>query len=97
VFCSQPKSIEHLFFDCHFANLWRAVQVTFNIDVPISIAHVFNGWATGIGNQFRNLVLVGAATLCWVLLTSRNDIVFDNSLNKTYMQVLYQRTYWLRQ
>jgi hypothetical protein len=26
VFCSQPESIQHLFFDCHFAKfLWRVV------------------------------------------------------------------------
>jgi hypothetical protein len=93
VFCSQHESIQHLFFDCHFAKfLWRAVQVTFNIDVPISIAHVCNGWATGLGNQFRNLVPVGATTLVWALWISRNDIVFDNSLNKTYMQDLYRGT-----
>jgi hypothetical protein len=28
--------------------------------------------------------------------TSRNDLVFDNSLMKTYMQVLYCGTYWLQ-
>jgi hypothetical protein len=38
--------------------------VTFNIDVPRSVAHICNGWATGLGNQFRKLVLVGAAALC---------------------------------
>jgi hypothetical protein len=35
VFCSQPESIQHLFFNCHFAKfLWRVVQVTFNIVDP---------------------------------------------------------------
>jgi hypothetical protein len=37
---------------------------------------------------------VGAAALCWILWTSKNDIVFDNSLIKIYMQVLYRGTYW---
>jgi hypothetical protein len=55
------------------------VQVTFNIDVPIYVAHLFNGWATGMGNQFLKLVLVGAAALCWALWTSRNHMVFENS------------------
>jgi hypothetical protein len=68
VFCLYPESIQHLFFDCHFARfLWRVVQVTFNIDVPISTTHMFNGWVVGLGNQIKKLVLVGAATLCWAL------------------------------
>jgi hypothetical protein len=71
------------------------VQVTFNIDIPISVPHLFNGWATGLGVQFKKLALVEVAALCWALWTSRNDMVFDNSPMKTYMQVFYHRTYWL--
>jgi hypothetical protein len=80
----QPESIQHLFFNCHFAKfLWRAVQVAFNIDVPRSVAHICNGWPTGLGNHCRKLVLVGATALCCALWTSINDMVFDNSPNKT--------------
>jgi hypothetical protein len=46
--------------------------------------------------NLKKLAFVGAATLYWALWTSRNDMVFDNSLMKTYMQVLYRGTYWLR-
>jgi hypothetical protein len=63
--------------------------VTFNIDVPRSVAHICNGWAAGLGNQCRKLVLVGAGALCWTLWTSRYDMMFDNSSNKMYMQVLF--------
>jgi hypothetical protein len=98
VFCSHPDSIQHLFFDCHFTRfLWRAVQVTFNIVIPTSVAHLFNGCATGLGKYFKNLVLVGVTALCWALWTIRNDTVFDNAPIKTYMQVLFQGTYWLPQ
>jgi hypothetical protein len=69
------------------------VQVTFDIDVPVSTSHMFNGWVVGLGNQFKKLVLIGAAALCWTLWTSRNDVVFDNSPIKTYMQVLYRGMY----
>jgi hypothetical protein len=90
VFCSQYESIQLLFFYCHFAKFpWRLVQVTFNIVNPTSIAHVFNGWANGLGKQVKSLLLVGAAALYWALWTSRNDIVFDNAPIKTYMQVLF--------
>jgi hypothetical protein len=34
--------IQHLFFDCHFTKfLWRMVQVSFNIVVPMSLANIF--------------------------------------------------------
>jgi hypothetical protein len=98
VFCLQQESIQHVFFDCHFAKfLWRVVQVSFNIAVPMSIVNIFDGWVAGLGSQYKSLVLVRATALCWALLTSRIDIVFDNSLIKTYMQVLYRGMYGLRQ
>jgi hypothetical protein len=76
VACSQPETIQHLFFDCHFTRfLWRAVQVTFNIDMPTSVMHLFNDWANGVGIRFKKLLLVGAAALCWAMRTSRNEIV----------------------
>jgi hypothetical protein len=40
--------------------------------------------------------MAGAATLIWAMLTSRSDLVFDNSPTKTYMQVLFRGMYWLR-
>jgi hypothetical protein len=73
------------------------VQVTFNIDTPTSVANLFNGWANGLEKQFKERVLMGAAALRWALWTSRNDMVFDNSPSKTFMQVLYRVTYWLQQ
>jgi hypothetical protein len=57
------------------------------------MAHLFNGWVTGLGNQIKKLVLVKATALCWALWTRRNDMVFDNSPTKTYLHVLYQQTY----
>jgi hypothetical protein len=38
-----------VFFYFHFAKFpWRAVQVTFNIDIPIYVEHMFNNWANSI-------------------------------------------------
>jgi hypothetical protein len=97
VFCSQPKSIQHLFFDCHFAKfIWTAVHISFNIQKPISILHLFNDWASSMGRNMWKLLLLGAATLIWTIWTNRNDIAFDNIPTKAYMQVLFHRTHWLR-
>jgi hypothetical protein len=53
-FCSHPETIQHLFFDCHVAKfIWRAVQTAFNIDIPISVMHLFNNWANGMDPHMR--------------------------------------------
>jgi hypothetical protein len=52
-------------FYCHFARfLWRAVQVSFNFDIPTSVEHLFSDWVNSVGNRFKKIILVGAATLC---------------------------------
>jgi hypothetical protein len=46
VFCVQPKTIQHLFFDCHYAKfIWTAIQIAFNIQKHISVLHLFEDWA----------------------------------------------------
>jgi hypothetical protein len=97
VFCAQAKSIQHLFFECHFAKfIWTTVHIAFNIPKPISILHLFNDWAISGGRKNRNLCLTSVAALIWALWTSMNDLVFDNSPTKTYMHVILRGTYWLR-
>jgi hypothetical protein len=87
VFCTCEETIQHLFFYCHFASfLWRALQFTFGIHRPASISDLFTNWLLGIGLKSRKQNLVGATALCWTIWTSRNDIIFDNSPMKTYMQ-----------
>jgi hypothetical protein len=53
------------------------------------VEHLFNDWATSVGNRFKKITLVGAAAVCWAMWTSQNNMVFDNSLSKTYMQLLF--------
>jgi hypothetical protein len=46
MFCAQAESIQHLFFECHFAKfIWTVVHIVFNIPKPISVLHLFNDWA----------------------------------------------------
>jgi hypothetical protein len=98
VFCAQPETIKHLFFDCHYAKfIWIAVQIAFNIQKPIFILHLFEDWENAGGYKNKKLMLTGAAALIWAMWTSRNDSVFANSPIKTYMLVLFRGTYWLWQ
>jgi hypothetical protein len=86
VFCAQVETIQHLFFDCHFAKfIWTVVHIAFNIEKPLSVLHLFNDWASAGGHKNCKLLLTGDAALIWALWTSRNDLVFDNAPIKTYM------------
>jgi hypothetical protein len=40
------------------------VQFTFNIYIPTSVEHMFNGWAHRVGSQLKNILLIGALALC---------------------------------
>jgi len=94
VFCSQDETIQHLFFDCHYAKfMWRAINFTFGLDVPKSVDHMCYGWLQGIQPRVKSKILVGAIAMCWSLWLSRNDMVFDKCSMKTYMHVLFRGTH----
>jgi len=96
-FCRSDETIQHLFIECHMTKfLWRAVQFAFNLNPPRSITNLWSNWLIGIGTKLKRQLLVGAFALCWAIWLSRNDMIFDRSLTKTYMQVLFQGTHWLR-
>jgi hypothetical protein len=96
-FYNSLETIKHLFFDCIVAKaLWRMVHCVFGLRPPRSIAHMFGGWSK-LGQQKHNLLLLtGAAALCWVIWLIRNDLVFNKCQPKTFLQVLFRATYWLR-
>jgi hypothetical protein len=72
------------------------VSLTFGLRAPYSIEDLFSLWLQGIDPKLRLKILVGAVAICWAIWTSRNDVVFDKTPIKTYMQVLYRGTYWCR-
>jgi hypothetical protein len=97
-FCYLPESIQHLFLDCYYAKfLWRLVHLLFGIPPLHTIDDLFNHWSkVGSGNQ-NNLMLIAAAALCWSIWLTRNEVVFDKGRPKTFLQVLFRGTHWLRQ
>ena len=76
VFCSHDETIQHLFFDCHFAKfLWRVVQYTFGLVPPTSAAQFYNDWLFRFDCKSKMQLLCGVSALSWALWLSRNDIV----------------------
>jgi len=95
-FCHENETIQHLFFDCRLSKMvWSMVHAAWGIRRPSSVANLFGGWLNGIPKQFKNLILVGAAALCWSVWLCRNAAVFENK-HSSFLQVLYRTTHWLR-
>jgi len=57
---------------------------------------MFGSWLIGIPKEYKPLVLLGAAALCWSVWLCRNAVVFDNKKNLSFLQVIYSTTHWLR-
>ena len=84
--CSSDESIQHLFFDRHFAKfVWRIVHVSFNLIPPTSIHNMFTGWLQGLNRKLKSQILVGASAFGWALWLTRNNIVFDKVLTPSYL------------
>jgi hypothetical protein len=70
--------------------------VAFNIAPPRNVRHLFGSWLDQFGGKLKRQALAGASAFCWAIWLSRNDVVFDKSLIKTFLQVLFRGTHWLR-
>jgi hypothetical protein len=96
-FCNNHKTIQHLFFDCALAKfIWRVVQLASGLSPPNNIRHMFGAWVHNISSSNRHIFLVGIGAILWVILLSRNDIVFNKTPITCSMQVIFKDTYWTR-
>jgi len=41
-------------------------------------------------------MLVAAAALIWAIWLTRNEVIFEKARSKTFLQVLFRGTHWLR-
>jgi hypothetical protein len=97
-YCHSPETIHHLFFKCFYAKfLWRAIHLMFGISPPLSIDDLFVNWSKMGDNLHNSLLLTATSALCWTIWITRNEVVFDKCRPKTFLQVLFRRTHWLRQ
>jgi hypothetical protein len=47
-------------------------------------------WLNQFRKKLKRQALAGASAFCWAIWLSRNDVVFDKSSAKTFMQVMFQ-------
>ena len=97
-FCSSNESIQHLFFDCHFAKFnWRIVHVFFNSLPPTSVHNIFTGWLEGVNRKLKSQIIVCASAFCWAIWLTRNDVVFNKAVAPSYLQAIFRGTWSLLQ
>ena len=84
LFLSSNETIAHLFFDCHVARLlWRIIYITFVLQRPSNIVHMFGIWLNRMQWAHKKFVYTGLCALCWAIWLSINDIVFHKSKKRT--------------
>jgi len=75
--------------------VWASVDAAWGISKPHNMPGMFGSWLNGIPREFKPLVLLGAAALCWFVWRCKNTVVFDNK-RSFFLQVIYLTTHWLR-
>ena len=81
--------IQYLFFDCRFMRMvWASAYAAWGIPKPRNISNMFGSWLNRVPKDFKPLVLVGAAALCWSVWLCRNGVVFDNK-QSSFLQVIF--------
>ena len=96
-FCDKEESIQHLFISCPFAKiLWRIIHMAFNIPSPKNITNLFGNWLYGVPKKEKVQIRVGVCALLWAIWNKRNDIIFNNGNNCSFLQVISMAIHWIR-
>ena len=96
-FCDQKETIQHLFISCTFAKMiWRIVFMAFNIYPPSNISNLFGSWLRGVDKKEKVQIRVGVCALLWAIWNTRNDVIFNNANQSSFMQVIPLAIHWIR-
>lgn len=53
------------------------IYFTHNIPHPSNITNMFGNWLNGVHKIDKAKIRIGVSALCYAILTSRSDIVFN--------------------
>jgi hypothetical protein len=65
----------------------RFIFYATNLSQPRSINHMFGNWINNQHKDFKQLIWVGVAAVCWAIGKCRNDIVFKRTKFNSILQV----------
>lgn len=90
IFCTQPESIQHLFFTCPFTKqIWfytgTCQSVSSNWSKFSDVIH----FARQLPYSQKIALLIVCSAVCWTLWKLRNEMCFTNGKKKTHRQILF--------
>jgi hypothetical protein len=85
VFCSEPESVQHLFFDCFVArNVWQEVSCFFGKQIGSSIGNIAQFWVADKKHAAFNSI---CAAVLWSIWKLRNDLIFNGVTWLSFKQI----------
>ena len=76
LFCSEPESVQHLFFDCVVAaQCWKVISDAIGTTVGFDLATIGQYWLSNKRHCVLNIV---TSAMFWSLWKLRNEILFQN-------------------
>jgi hypothetical protein len=93
LFCNEPESCKHLFFDCSVATvLWNTVKNLTGVGhSQVSLDTLSDLWGHDKTHKVHNML---NASILWVLWLTRNDMCF-NRAPWSGMQVLWRKSAYM--
>jgi hypothetical protein len=96
VFCSEPETAGHLFFDCLVAqHVWSRLSDIFNIPIGSDFLSVARWW---ISNDKNGVLNVFSSAVLWSIWTLRNEFCFQgrawSSLDVVFGRVVTNVRSW---
>jgi len=90
-------------FTTSFSNVFMlnscGVRYTCCLELHLLLVQMifFVNWSKRGSNTHNSLLLMAATALVWTIWITRNEVFFDKCRPKTFLQVLFRGTHWLRQ
>ena len=96
--CCLSSKWRYSAFDCPLAKfIWHTIHVSLDISPPLFFQHMFSDWLGKPKLYWIILIWSGVAAICWTIWLWRNEIVFDKSALRSYMELVFKGTYWWSQ
>jgi hypothetical protein len=75
--------------------MWCIIHMSFSITPLNNINYLFGSWLNGVQKDNKAHIRVGVCAILWAMWNVRNDFVFNEKLNPSFMQVILLAMHWI--
>jgi hypothetical protein len=72
--------------------IWTIIVYATNLTQPRSISHMFGTWLNNQHKDYKPLIWVGVAAICWAIWKCWNDIIFKKTKFNSVLQDIFKKT-----